>query len=74
MGDCHMGIHIATLESAHFTFTAAAPSEAEAVANLIAGLQRHGRQYRCPTGWYEEDDISITYVEAGGATRDGHPI
>jgi len=69
-----MGTYIATLESAHFTFTAAAPSEAEAVADLIAGLQRHGRQHRLPTGWYERDDISITYIEAGGATRDGHPI
>ena len=69
-----MGIHIATLDSAHFTFMAAAPSEDEASENLIAGLQRHTGQYRCTNGWYAEDDISITYVEAGGASRDGQPI
>jgi len=69
-----MTTHIATLESAHFTFTAAAPSKVEARANLIAGLERHSEQYRLPDRWYEEDDISIISVEAGGCTRDGSNI
>jgi len=69
-----MTTHIATLESAHFTFTAAAPSESEARANLISGLKRHGKEYRLAKNWYVEDDISIISVEAGGCTRDGWNI
>lgn len=72
---------LATLDTAHFTFTALGEDVAAATAALEAGWKAHADQYRRPgtslpsfkaiTEWH---DLRFDEIAVGGCLRDGSVI
>ena len=62
-----MTIHIATVESRHFTFSAIGTTAAAAKGHLIRGLEKHGKSNRLATDWFADliDDITIEKMTEG---------
>lgn len=66
-----MRVHRALLETKHFTFEAFGDTARHARVALLKGLSIHGKVYKLPANWYEEDipDIAETSFELGSCYR-----
>lgn len=68
-----MKIYKAYYESRNFDFEAFAETEAKARALLLAGLKKHGKQYKCEPDWFmfgDSDGIEVVDYEIGKPYRD----
>ncbi len=67
----------ADLETRNFAFTAFShKSEDDARELLLKGLEKHGREFNCLPGWYEDflEDVQVRKVETGTCYRDGEKL
>jgi hypothetical protein len=60
------------LTTDHFEFDAFGPTEDDAHAFLVAGLEEHGKQYRCAPQWWDEyiEDVQVIRARFPGCMRD----
>jgi hypothetical protein len=68
-----MKFYRASYDSRNFCFEAYAATQAEAHAILLAGLKKHGKQYKCEPDWFmfgDADGIEVVEYEVGKAYRD----
>ena len=64
----------ASIDTRHFSFEAYGETEAEALAALLAGLDRHAVQYRIEPGFVSIDHATIRQIAMGVCYRDRAPI
>jgi hypothetical protein len=76
-GEIILKIYKAYYDSRNFSFEAFADTEAKAHAILLAGLKKHGKQYKCEPDWFmfgDVDGIEVVEYELGKAYRDSSII
>lgn len=69
-------VWLARLETSHFEFEAAGTDVQEALAGLLTGLRKHGKQCGLPRNWYKLywDQLDLKQMEVGTCFRDGSQL
>lgn len=64
-----MTIYIATLDTAHFTFTTFGTTAAAAKGYLVQALRKHGKTNNLKANWFADlnEDIVIEQIVEGDA-------
>lgn len=67
-------LHLASLDSANFSFKAFGETKEQARQTLIDGLHIHATQYKVDRNWWVDYGMNLEEVEAGTAYRDYEAI
>jgi hypothetical protein len=67
-------LHLASLDSANFSFKAFGETKEQARQTLIDGLHIHAQQYHVDRNWWVDYGMNLEEVEAGTAYRDYEAI
>jgi hypothetical protein len=67
-------IHIATLDTRHFSFEAYGLHPTAALVALKDTLDKHAEQYGLDVDWYAPDEIGLQVRLIGRGYRDGEPL